>query len=366
MNKIKVYLQYPWKFPDSPYYKYLIQNPPKNIEYLNVENQKGVITNANKFFLAHKVKIAIRKWVNILKISMMNAKITKSRKPYDIIHCAHCISKNKNKPWVADFEGDWQFYIGKKNPHLKRRVRKILLSKNCKKILPWTEKLMQRILKEFPEIKDKIEVVYPALPLPMVKKKKHQGINLLFVARYFYHKGGLHTLEAMDKLTKKHKNVNAIFVSEVPEHLLEKYSKNPKIKFYNLMPQDKLFKEIYSITDIFIYPGYSDSLGFAILEAMSFGIPVVTVNVPSRDELIEDGKTGLVIDLGRNLKKLERREYLEEVISKISDRTEKLIKSKKLRDKISKNCMKTIKNGKFSIKERNKKLERIYKEALNN
>ena len=49
-KKIKVYLQYPWKFPDSPYYKYLIQDCPKEIEYCNIEKQKGVITR-KKFFL---------------------------------------------------------------------------------------------------------------------------------------------------------------------------------------------------------------------------------------------------------------------------------------------------------------------------
>ncbi len=34
---MKVYLQYPWKFPDSPYYKYLIDSLPDGIEYLNVK-----------------------------------------------------------------------------------------------------------------------------------------------------------------------------------------------------------------------------------------------------------------------------------------------------------------------------------------
>ena len=51
-GKIKVYLQYPWKFPDSPYYKYLLQEVPKEIEYYNVKKQKGVITN--KLFLLRK------------------------------------------------------------------------------------------------------------------------------------------------------------------------------------------------------------------------------------------------------------------------------------------------------------------------
>ena len=35
MNRIRVYLQSPWKFSDSPYYLYLRQNPPLNVEYVN-------------------------------------------------------------------------------------------------------------------------------------------------------------------------------------------------------------------------------------------------------------------------------------------------------------------------------------------
>jgi len=43
-----------------------------------------------------------------------------------------------------------------------------------------------------------------------------------------------------------------------------------------------------------------------------------------------------------------------------------LIKDKNLYGKMSKNSMEIIKKGKFSIKERNKKLNRIYEEALKN
>ena len=38
---MKVHLQYPWRFSDSPYYKYLITDPPQGIEYLNAHQGKG-------------------------------------------------------------------------------------------------------------------------------------------------------------------------------------------------------------------------------------------------------------------------------------------------------------------------------------
>ena len=289
MKSIKVHLQYPWKFPDSPYYKYLIDNPPEGIEYINAEKQKGVITNYKKFWFSNFLKRNIRRFTNFLKLSIPNANFTKTSQDYDLIHCCHCLSKNKNKPWIADIESEWQFYIGNKTKKSKERVRKILLGENCKKIMPWTEKTKKEILKEFPEIKDKVKVVYPAIPLPNIKRKKYKNINLLFVGRYFYEKGGLHGLEVIDKLTKKYNNVKGIIISEVPESVLKKYSQNRKIKFFGLMPQEKLFK-IYQESDIFVYPGYSDSFGFSMLETMSFGIPVITVEGFARKEIIDDGK----------------------------------------------------------------------------
>jgi len=45
-----------------------------------------------------------------------------------------------------------------------------------------------------------------------------------------------------------------------------------------------------------VYPGYSDSFGFAFLEAMAFGLPIVTVDGFARREIVEDGKNGFVIE----------------------------------------------------------------------
>jgi len=43
---MKVYLQYKYGSKDSPYFKYLIENPPKGIEYLNIKRGKDVTTNS--------------------------------------------------------------------------------------------------------------------------------------------------------------------------------------------------------------------------------------------------------------------------------------------------------------------------------
>ena len=368
-EKIKIWLQYPWKFPDSPYYKYLIDEPPKNIEYLNVKKQKGVITNKKFFWFSNFLKRKIRSLMNLFHFSIPNAHLTKTEKNFDLIQCAHCLSKNKYKPWIMDLESKWQLYIGDlyiedKRKKTKNKIRKILLRKNCKKIIPWTQETAKGLIKEFPEIREKIEVVYPAVPLSKIKRKKHKGINLLFVGRYFYEKGGLHALEAFDKLTKKYENVKAIIISEIPEKIKEKYSKNKKIKFYELVPQKKLFENIYPISDILIYPGYSDTYGFLFMEAMSSGIPIITVDGFARKEIVQEGKTGFVIDSPKRLNRKIIGSKEEQLINELIKKAEELIKNRKLRETLSKKGIKTIKNGKFSIKERNKKLEKIYRNSL--
>tara|TARA_B100002003_G_scaffold242532_1_gene265653 strand:+ start:2839 stop:3951 length:1113 start_codon:yes stop_codon:yes gene_type:complete len=367
MKNIKVYLRYPFKVSDSQYYRSLIENPPKDITYLFNVKKIGMVTNKIKFYFLNFLKRSIRYWLKLLNLPIPNAYKTVSKKDYDLIHCAHCLSKNENKPWVADFESWWQMWISGRDTKMGiSKVRKILLNKNCKKILPWTEQAKKDILARFPEIEDKVEVVYFAQPFKKFKKIKTGEIRLLFISRYFYDKGGLHALEAMDRLTKKYKNVKAMIISETPEKIIRKYSMNKKISFRGLTPHDKIIKEIFPSTDIYIYPGYSDTFGFTFTEAMSFGVPVVTIDGFARKEIIENEKTGFVITRPKSFGIKDLVIKNEEIVNELVKTTSNLIENKKLLKKMSKNCIKEVRDGKFSLKERNKKLRKIYEETFIN
>ena len=152
-------------------------------------------------------------------------------------------------------------------------------------------------------------------------------------------------LEVINKLTEKYENINAFVVGDCPEKLKEKY-RNKRIKFTGYLNKEELNK-IYSMSDIFIYPSPDEPFGFAFLEAMSWGISAITYDNKVKREIIENKKkTGLLV------KKYEVDAFVKA--------TEELIKNEELRKRMSKNCVNEIDKGKFSIKERNKKLERIY------
>ena len=364
MKKIKVYLQYPWKISDSQYYKSLVENPPKNVEYVSQKTSMGMITNKNKLIFMNFIKKLVRKTFQKSGFVFANAHKTKSNEKYDLIHCAHCLSLN-NTPWIADFESLWQMWVsGRFAKKGREKVLEILKKDSCKGIFAWTESGKKEIRKRFPEIKNKIDIIPYGMPYPKFKKLKSEKIRLLFIGRYFYEKGGVHALEVFDRLTKKYKNVEATFISEVPKKILKKYSKNKKIKIYGLIPYSKITNEIFPNSDVFVYPGYSDTFGFAFIEALAFGLPIVTVEGFSRKDIITEKKTGFIVKRGRNVKGYPQGNEEKRILKELTDKTSILIKNKKLREKMSKKCIKTIKEGKFSIKERNKKLEKIYKTAL--
>ncbi len=365
---MKVYLQKPLGITDSAYYKYLREFPPKGIKYSAGKNFK-VLVKGKKFKRSFWLKQFIKRNLRKFRISLPNAYLSKNIEGYDLIHCTHCTSKNKF-PWVADFEYIGQFWFGsnsnKFSEKSKKKVRKYLTSEFCKKLMPWSEWSKKNILKEFPELRNKIEIVYPAVPVPNFKKiGKKDKICILFIGRDFEMKGGEIVVKVLDILTQKYDNVEGIIISDVPPKILKKYGGNKRIKFVGLVSQEKLFGEIYPSSDIFLYPTFSDTMGFAILEAQGFGLPVLaqkTRSTHTLDETIQEGKTGFIINNSKT--NGHDKKFDEEIINKFIDKCETLIKNKKLLKQMSKNAQQAITKGRFSIKERNKKLKKIYEEAL--
>ena len=133
------------------------------------------------------------------------------------------------------------------------------------------------------------------------------------------------------------------------------------------MPQNEMLR-ILGNADIFLYPSQLDTFGFSIVEAMGLGIPTValsTKNNSSIKEIINNGKTGFLIDydnIQRPVSSIGEKEEI--VIKSFIEKINLLFEDKKLYSEISQNCLIEVKTGKFSIRERNKKLERIYKEAI--
>lgn len=62
------------------------------------------------------------------------------------------------------------------------------------------------------------------------------------------------------------------------------------------LPPTDCIEEYYAAADVFCFPTPYDAFGLVITEAMACGLPVITTRQAGAAELIEDGKTGILLD----------------------------------------------------------------------
>ena len=362
-----------------PQFDEILDFPIKNIKY----DVNRIKTKYHGWFTEKKIDLH-NKLLKVLPLPRM----AHTKTDADLIHSTRGIIQIKpNKPWIIDCESGGVFtsfnYSALKNPLTKRMIINALSSKKCKKILPQSEAAKNDLLKaiDCSKFKDKIEVLYLAMR-PCKKKKvnrKDGKFIISFIGKEFYYKGGQDLLKAYEILTKKYKNLELRFKGDVPERY--KNLKLPGLKFIRgHFPRDKLFDIMYLSADVFVLPTHSDNYGVVFLEAMSAGLPVIGTTSFTVPELIDDGKNGFLIKtpyswenyftregkLNREKLKKDVMKKHPEIIKQLVDKTSILIENKRLREKMGKERRKIIEKGKLSIKERNKKLKRIYEEALKN
>lgn len=65
----------------------------------------------------------------------------------------------------------------------------------------------------------------------------------------------------------------------------------PEVEFRGYVPHDRL-RNVYTQAHLFVFPSKFDTFGLVILEAMACGLPVVAYDVPSPNEIIQNGVTG--------------------------------------------------------------------------
>lgn len=98
---------------------------------------------------------------------------------------------------------------------------------------------------------------------------------------------------------------------------------------------------LYTKCDVFVLPSRFEGFGLTLLEAMSFGKPVVATNVGGIPEVVEDGRSGILVDpdsdaLALGVERLLSAPNLRNVFTKRSEEV--------IRTKFSKsNCYATVK-----------------------
>lgn len=210
---------------------------------------------------------------------------------------------------------------------IERRLRK------CDLVIGCSEYITDKVRRAFPRFASKCRTVYNGVDVnSFVPGENSTGKNsvkrLLFVGRIWADKGPHVLLEALKKVVERHPLVQLEFVGGKlgpPPGYVVRLSDDEKVlalaplyntgyfshlqrmltpdiasrvSFHKVVPHPELAAH-YRMADILVFPSvWPEPFGIPIVEAMASGIPVIATRGGGFVEIVEEGKTGLLVERG--------------------------------------------------------------------
>lgn len=293
-----------------------------------------------------------------------------------------------NKDYVIDVEHGNPFMgadIVNKTDYLHYRwlVSKFLNKDNCKYILPWTNTAMNAFNYNYgflgrDLLEEKVRVVYPATKY-VGKHHKTDTFTFTFVGGTtwdtFYSKGGIQVLQAAQMLDFAGFEFDLNFVSKyIPDYI---DVGGDGLFVANGLPRDKLM-EMFMYTDVVLLPSACDTFGMVLIEAMARGVPSIVSDSFAAKEVV--GDAGVVIESDYNVNRWFDNNNLKifgkgpfhdqfrygeycpsfEHVYDLANAMADMIEDASMLKMKSKECLREVKNGRFSIDTRNKLLRDVY------
>jgi hypothetical protein len=188
-----------------------------------------------------------------------------------------------------------------------------------------------------------LEIQY--FPKPNIKiQEKNEGLNI-----FFWQRTETINWNIVKNLISKNK-INKITIKNNPDvgHVFNIYPTNEEINKYNIEILEKWFTyekyiDFLKKQDVFIEPRLYEGIGMGFLDAMSYGVPVISPNEPTMNEYITDKKNGYLYDYNNpkniDLKNIEivkanLKKYIENNYSKWTNSKEEIynfIENKKVK-----------------------------------
>lgn len=124
---------------------------------------------------------------------------------------------------------------------------------------------------------------------------KNESFTICFIGRYVDGKRA----EIVFKLAKKLPNIKFIMAGgDIENSYLSSLDIPSNIQSIGWVDRDKI-KELYSMSNLMIFPSISEGFGLVILEANACGLPVIASSIPVFKEIIQE-QNGTLIDVDEN------------------------------------------------------------------
>ena len=125
-------------------------------------------------------------------------------------------------------------------------------------------------------------------------------INILFASRLLIHKGIVEFLEAAELVKKDYRKINFIVAGKIDTNNPSFINKNTLLDFQKknvikYVGYCENIRNIFKKTSILVLPSYREGTPKIIIEALSYGIPVIASKISGCETIIKHRKNGILV-----------------------------------------------------------------------
>jgi glycosyltransferase involved in cell wall biosynthesis len=253
-----------------------------------------------------------------------------------LYHSFNAIPLNR-APWVVTFEcllpRLWN------SPRLGSFLLARAASGDCRRVIAMSENAKLHLVRRnqgdpsLPAVLKKTEVLHSSVEDDLEaldfrrRRPSSTPFHLVFVGNEFFRKGGTFVVEAYERLKASFPLrltvVSSLLafndvcaVDKAAVTMWKKRLFDGGIELRQHLSRGEV-RRLLATADVLLLPTLEDSYGYSMIEAMATGVAVVATSVEAIPEIVEDGKTGLLIELP--LTEEKRILWSEDVGSRIVD-----------------------------------------------
>ena len=237
----------------------------------------------------------------------------------DLMHTLNAVPILRRNPYVITFESYLPRVPDDRHvPWLERFLFKYLALPHCKRLIAFSEYALNQFGVQIERIGgmdsllQKAEILYPAVGRRATKPRRldKKELRVLFVGRQFMHKGGPAVVRAHEQLLQDGIPVCTTIVSTFdwdskglvgPGALTiakeeQTGASSQGIEVLGQRSNEEVLK-LMDDSNVLVLPTVNDTFGFACIEAMAGGVPVIATNTCALPEIVEHGENGFLLDM---------------------------------------------------------------------
>lgn len=164
--------------------------------------------------------------------------------------------------------------------------------KAAAKLFPWSNGVAESLRRDYNQSAERVQLLSPSLDLGQLPFKPRSALSakprFLFIGGDFQRKGGPLLLEVFRTHFVQRAELHIVTQSPVLDE--------PGVKVHHeVKAYSPEWMKLWEEADAFIFPSSLETFGLVLLEALAFGVPVITSDAGAAAELMGADERGLLL-----------------------------------------------------------------------